>query len=525
MCPLLDANKTFSHGYTDETPAIIMEVGDFKIGWICVLAHELTAARAILDEEYPPLSGIPNADDSHYTLGRIGPHNIVIVCLPIGRYGNSSAAKITTNLQRTFPRISYGILVGVGGGVPTQDHDIRLGDVVVAVPQGTSAGVIQYEMGKRSATSFQRKGSLGFPPMKLLNAVQALKSQMEFPRRDQKSLHELLEKALDLEIPTLKYPDDRHSSDVLSTSGSIVTRDTRSNKDPVIHYGLVGSGDSFMASEAERDRLHNQDGIICFEMEAAGVLHVMPCLVVRGVGNYANAQKTDAWHGYAALTAACYAKMLLLQVAGDPAGSSAGTRSWRHEVQFRPQPIPKTQMPSAVADFTGRNSELNTLSFWIEKHQQATFDYKACVIVGMGGIGKTQLALKAVAMYGCRYKQALWFDGSTELTLQTGLKDLQPSLDSSLSNTDFSVTLDQPELEGSLMIIENVDLDWRATRRSPEAYNVEKYLPSNKKSFVIITSRLASWSSAFKCLALLPLQNKDAHSILEKSAGQILKRK
>jgi hypothetical protein len=39
-------------------------------------------------------------------------------------------------------------MVGIGGGVPSEENDIRLGDVVVSQPAGTSGGVIQYDFGK-----------------------------------------------------------------------------------------------------------------------------------------------------------------------------------------------------------------------------------------------------------------------------------------------------------------------------------------------------------------------------------------
>ena len=47
----------------------------------------------------------------------------------------------------TFPRLRFGLLVGIGGAVPTPE-DIRLGDVVISQPDGTEGGVVQYDLGK-----------------------------------------------------------------------------------------------------------------------------------------------------------------------------------------------------------------------------------------------------------------------------------------------------------------------------------------------------------------------------------------
>lgn len=120
----------------------------YKIGWICALASELTAAMAVLDEEHPPLPQ-PSSDTNAYTLGRIGNHNVVVTCLPAGQMGTTPAATVATNLQRTFEHVKVGLMVGIGGGVPFP-HDIRLGDVVISKPNANASngGIVQYDFGK-----------------------------------------------------------------------------------------------------------------------------------------------------------------------------------------------------------------------------------------------------------------------------------------------------------------------------------------------------------------------------------------
>ena len=105
---------------------------DYTIGWISALPVELAAARALLDEKHDDLPLEPN-DTNVYTLGRIGRHNVVIACLPVGLYGLSEAASVARDLLRSFPSVRFGLLVGIGGGVPSAG-DIRLGDVVVSQP-------------------------------------------------------------------------------------------------------------------------------------------------------------------------------------------------------------------------------------------------------------------------------------------------------------------------------------------------------------------------------------------------------
>jgi hypothetical protein len=62
-------------------------------------------------------------------------------------------------------------MVGIGGGVPSAEADVRLGDVVVSQPHGTFAGVVQYDMGKTTASGFKRTGALNSSPPILLAAV------------------------------------------------------------------------------------------------------------------------------------------------------------------------------------------------------------------------------------------------------------------------------------------------------------------------------------------------------------------
>lgn len=49
-------------------------------------------------------------------------------------------------------------------------------------------------------------------------------------------------------------------------------------------------------------------------MEAAGLMDNFPCLVIRGICDYADSHKNKRWQPYAAATAAAYAKDLLMNL-------------------------------------------------------------------------------------------------------------------------------------------------------------------------------------------------------------------
>jgi nucleoside phosphorylase len=140
---------------------------DYTIAWICALPIEAAAARAMLDKTHalPPLSSAPNA----YELGELNGHYIVIVYLPAGVYGTVSAATVVSRMRSTFPRLRFGLMVGIGGGVPGKKNDIRLGDVVVSKPGPNHSGVMQYDYGKAvQGGKFEPTGTLNKPPQTLL---------------------------------------------------------------------------------------------------------------------------------------------------------------------------------------------------------------------------------------------------------------------------------------------------------------------------------------------------------------------
>lgn len=108
---------------------------DYTVAWICPLEVEQVAALEMLDEEHQRLPQ-PEADHNVYNLGSIFNHNVVIAGLPTT--GNCSAATVVAQMRNTYPQLRFGLLVGIGGGVPTYTDagPIRLGHVVVSQPVG-----------------------------------------------------------------------------------------------------------------------------------------------------------------------------------------------------------------------------------------------------------------------------------------------------------------------------------------------------------------------------------------------------
>jgi nucleoside phosphorylase len=113
-----------------------------------------------------------------------------------------------------------------------------------------------------------------------------------------------------------EHPADQATCSLCDVS-RLATRKPRSSKDPVIHYGLIASGDRAMNHGPSRDQLAKELDVLCFETEAAGLMDSFPCLVIRGICDYADSHDSKRWQPYAAATAAAYARELLCIVPGD----------------------------------------------------------------------------------------------------------------------------------------------------------------------------------------------------------------
>ena len=137
----------------------------YTIGWICALKKELVAAKSFLDQEHQRASYLAKHDNNSYSLGSMEGHNVVIAVLPVSEYGTTSAATVARDMVHSFPNIRVGLMVGVGGGAPSEKHDVRLGDVVVSTPQGGQGGVFQYDFGQTIQNqAFRHTRFLNQPP-------------------------------------------------------------------------------------------------------------------------------------------------------------------------------------------------------------------------------------------------------------------------------------------------------------------------------------------------------------------------
>lgn len=333
--------------------------GDFDIAIICALPLEYDAVSYTFDEfwdddgdQYRRAAG----DINHYTTGRMGNYSVVLALLP--QMGNAGAASAAASMRSSYTGVRLALLTGVCGSVPRVDQheEIFLGDVII------SKTVSQYDIGWHYPDRFVRKntvednlgrankdirglitifetdrgidqleeGTAHFLQRLQGNAAQRRRrGKYDYPGIAEDNLFEpthrhkhhkaptcicrhcvedsdsVCEKALSSPCKDLGCDDEQHiARRRLHDSNSDTPQ-------PTVHVGAVASGDKVIKSAAERDRLSREAGVIAFETEGAGIWDEVPCIVVKGVRDYADSHKHPGWQNYAAAAAAAASRAIL----------------------------------------------------------------------------------------------------------------------------------------------------------------------------------------------------------------------
>ncbi|KAI9037125.1 uncharacterized protein KD926_000842 [Aspergillus affinis] len=408
---------------------------DYMIAWICALPLEMAAAKVMLDETHPPLHQ-PKSDSNAYTLGSISGHNIVVACLPSGIYGITSAAVVLANMLPTFPSLRFGLMVGIGGGVPSETNDIRLGDIV----------------------------------------------------------------------------------------GQLVDRKARVTDEPVTHYGLIASGNQVIKDAKKRDFLAQSMDILCFEMEAAGLVDQLPCLVIRGICDYCDSHKHKGWQGYAALTAAAYTKELL-SVAPLAVTQSVTTTKFLVTLDL-------TTVP-AIEEFIGRQEDLKHLWHYLQPAGSPL--RKVAILHGLGGIGKSQLAIKFAREHKNGFSAIFWINGKDRSTLVRSLSSCLPRIQTYAVANEAATEeeaeqrasqvikwLAVPENQNWLLIFDNIDQYTPLETSNNGEYDIKDFFPNADHGSILITSRLQRLMELGKSFPIERLAPKDARKLFLQSWGRSL---
>ncbi|KAL4736839.1 WD40-repeat-containing domain protein [Aspergillus similis] len=321
---------------------------EFAIAIICALPLEAEAVEALFDETYDRFGrhyGKQRRDANAYINGRIGKHDVVLCCMP-GK-GKGSAASVAASLLSSYRNVNLSLVVGICGGAPPPPkyEEIYLGDVII------SDSVIEYDFGRQYPGGFARKtgvkNTLGRPNREiraLLNGFRAENARKELQDQTKQYLHSLQQKGAKWCYPRVNdllfkssylHKHSHHASARCSCFrtdspeeiceealgqdcndlGCDISQQIRHQEFletiPTIYIGPVASADTVMKSGKHRDEIVRKEKVIGFEMEGAGVWDSVPCIIIKGVCDYADSHKSELWRTYAAATGASAAKAFL----------------------------------------------------------------------------------------------------------------------------------------------------------------------------------------------------------------------
>ncbi|KAL4972509.1 hypothetical protein BDW66DRAFT_162838 [Aspergillus desertorum] len=234
-----------------------------------------------------------------------------------------------------------------------------------------------------------------------------------------------------------------------------------------IYIGPIASADTVMKSGQLRDGIARKEKVIGYEMEGTGVWDNIPCIIIKGVCDYADSHKNKLWQAYAAAAGASAAKAFLDYWM--PGNHKDGSRN-RHLM------IPFARNPQ----FVGRQEEIRKLEDLISMPD---------------GPKKTQIALELA--YRMREREPdysiFWIPCTSyeaveqacmTIAQMVGLEDVQPTEAKERLKTYFSQTNNK-----WILVFDNADQMDMWIKGSSTTPPLKNIIPQSENGHVLFTSR------------------------------------
>ncbi|KAH7203372.1 hypothetical protein BKA60DRAFT_527350 [Fusarium oxysporum] len=554
----------------------------FEIAIICALTLEADAIEALFDHHWeddgPPFDKEPG-DPNAYSTGVIGRFNVVLAHMP--GMGKVHAAIVASNCGKSFPSIKLALVVGICGIVPfgPAKDEIILGDVII------SNGVIQYDFGRQLPERFSRKDTLlevpGRPNVEIrgvLAKLEGLRHRRQLNAKIEGYLAVLQsDPELHAEYPgaakdrlfeaSYRHTDDQRSCEQLGCNGELVSRSRLSAADvptkPTIHFGLMASGDAVMKSGEDRNRIATAEGIIAFEMEGAGVWDSFPCIIIKGGCDYADTHKSKVWQRYAAATAAACAKAFLgfwiPSVTQDVVCLAANVKrrcsladrecfDQRERLTGEPMTqglkIEQTVIPPQTGENAATESKTHYLPLSRNKNfvgrqevisqlQQLLFtdpDGQRVVLVGLGGVGKTQIALQLAHIVkkedqADRNYSVIWMPALSMASFEQACSKMISKFGIEQTNEEnpketFKRFLSSEKVGKWFLIIDNADNIETLYGKAEAAGGINQFIPDCEHGYILYTTRsreVAISVAQNNIVKLSEMDDQDAKTLLKSS--------
>ncbi|KAM0449834.1 hypothetical protein ACHAO4_007134 [Trichoderma viride] len=322
------------HLFTVPCAENVLRRNQYKLAWICDTPTQYLAARTFLDEEHSLPKSIPQYDGVVFSLGTIAGNKIVIAVSLYRENSTLTARFVLSDVLLYFPGIKVSLLVGLGGGMPSPRHDIRLGDVVVGTTQTGQNTVFEYDLDYTiQEGKFQDIYFMHHLPELLQKAVASLNPMYGSTPYDYdlyKGEGETFRGTINRQVQLFsdfhkKYKRPSSLTDKFFFASfnkysnprteQLPDEDKGIEEPPRVHYGLITSSDQHVQGCSTRDLLTRDSDVLCFDREAASIIDY-PCLVIRGICQYLDSDSDPdktwkIWQDYAAITAATYANEIL----------------------------------------------------------------------------------------------------------------------------------------------------------------------------------------------------------------------
>ncbi|PIG85768.1 hypothetical protein AARAC_008320 [Aspergillus arachidicola] len=331
---------------------------EFEVCIICASPLEADAVCSMFDETYKSGSTVRHTQDQtinpqkyDYIMGRIAGHNVILARLP--GIGIVYSAGESRRLKERFKRIKLALLVGICGAVPKRPdgHEISLGDVI-----SSSRDVIRYDLGKQYPFGFQWTDASEDSCLRPNGHIREFVAKLEMRREKlERRACEFLRKTAGIgHLPGLsedklfrqayrhKHQREQDYGTSIYFQNRQICHDTiglpcvdqgcdlnllvprnppkaeTSDNKPVLHFANFASEGIVMDYAEDRDEIAQLEYVIAFETIAVGAWDNLPCMIVKGVRDYADGYVSEEWEQYAAATAAACAKAILEEWIASP---------------------------------------------------------------------------------------------------------------------------------------------------------------------------------------------------------------
>ncbi|KAF9887507.1 hypothetical protein FE257_010085 [Aspergillus nanangensis] len=454
---------------------------DFAIAIICALTLEADTVEGVFDETFDRLGkiyGKTQGDANSYITGKIGGHNVVLCSMPGA--GKRSAARVTSSLVTSYPKIQLALVVGVCGGAPypSGGREIFLGDVVV------SDAIVEYDFGRQYPGGFQRKENVKNTLKRPHYTIETLLRGLCVRRTHSEFCEQMLEHLRGVQQLDPKW--------------------------------LRPSLNDNLFEASHRHRHHGPDSVtplVCCGSP--------PGMCEEALRNDCNAVGCNERQLYAAATGAASAKALV---------ELWPTTRNDENIDFH-LPLDLTTVP-AIEQFIGRHDDLDQL--WEYLQPGIPPSRKVAILHGLGGIGKTQLAIHFARSHKDDYSAILWVSGKDRSTLIQSLSSYFPKIQELSTDLGVATTtrgeteqradqvlqwLAKPDNSRWLIIFDNIDEYSPLQDGNSGGYDIHQFFPKTDHGSILITSRLQQLVELGRSFPVQRLAKIDAIKLLLQSRG------